>query len=579
LREYIAPPEHEEQCQAEARPDQPATADAVQSGPETRAEPSAAAPEPAPAGQRMPPPAKFGAIDVGTNSVHLVMAEISPEGDFRILGRDKEMVQLGKGGFARHVLTQRAMQQGLAALQRFVKMANLKGITRLRAVATSAVREATNGGDFVRAVRNQLGLELHVIGVEEEARLIYLAVRHAVDLNAADNLVMDIGGGSLEMVVGNAERAEVLLSVKLGATRLAELFLHDDPPTDAELKALRRHVEEVLGPVIERIGPRKFARCIGTSGTVENIATVCAYRRGATEIEPVTQLRVTRGELKNVLADLGEMTSEQRRAVPGVDARRADSILPGVIVLLAVMQAFGISELEHCDLALREGVILDDIARHSAHLRARAMWPDPRARSVIYLGERCQHRQAHAEQVSRLAVSLFDQLRPIHQLSADYRELLKWACTLHDIGYLISHRSHHKHSYYLIRNGGLQGFSEPEIEVMANIARYHRKGRPKKSHYSWQNLPREHRRPVRKLVALARLANALDRTHDCVVDSVTCRVRRSNLELLVHARKDAELEMWTARRQARLFEREFGLPVRIVLAEPAREEAPDGQQP
>ena len=513
------------------------------------------------------PPAKFGAIDVGSNSVHLVMAEISPEGDFRILGRDKEMVQLGKGGFARHVLTHRAIQEGLAALKRFVKMAHLKGITRLRAVATSAVREATNGGDFVEAVRTQLGLELHVISAEEEARLIYLAVRHAVDLGTGDNLIMDIGGGSLEMVVGNGRAAEQLVSAKLGATRLGELFLRSDPPAEAELKALRRHVDQNLEPIVQRIGKREFARCIGTSGTVENIATVCAYRRGATEIEPVTQLRISRGELKELLVELCEMTNEERRQVPGVDARRADSIVPGVVLLLTVMQAFGIAELEHCDMALREGVILDDIERHQGYLKARATWPDPRARSVIYLGERCQYHPGHAEQVSRLATSLFDQLRPIHRLGPGYRDPLKYACMLHDIGYLISHRSHHKHSYYLIRNGRLQGFSETEIEVMANIARYHRKGRPKRSHYSWQNLPREHRRAVRKLIALSRLANALDRTHDLVVDSITCRVRPKGVELLVHTQKDAELELWMARRQAPIFERELGMPLRIILAD------------
>jgi exopolyphosphatase/guanosine-5'-triphosphate,3'-diphosphate pyrophosphatase len=478
------------------------------------------------------------------------------------------MIQLGKGGFARHMLAQRAMQEGLAALKRALKMAHLKGITRLRAVATSAVREATNGGDFVQAVRDQLGLELHIISAEEEARLIYLAVRHAVNLGEADNLIMDIGGGSLEVVVGNAQRADVLASVKLGASRLAELFLRSDPPADGELKALRKHVEQDLEPLARKIGPRTFARCIGTSGTVENIATVCAYARGTTEIEPVTQLRMTRSELKSLLSELSEMTREERLKVSGVDARRVDSILPGIVVLLAVMQKFGISELEHCDMALREGIILDDIARHQGYLRARSMWPDPRTRSVIYLGERCHFHPAHAEQVSRLAVSLFDQLRPLHGLDNRYRDLLKYGTMLHDVGYLISHRSHHKHSYYLIRNGGLKGFSEQEIEIMANIARYHRKGRPKRSDYSWQHLPKEHRRPVRKMVAMARLANALDRTHDSVVDSVACRVYAEGAELLVHTQKDAELELWTARRQAELFEREFKLPIRIVPAEP-----------
>lgn len=524
------------------------------------------------AAQAAPAAAKFGAIDVGSNSIHLVMAEISPEGDFRILGRDKEMVLMGKEGFERHMLTNRAMHEGLQALKRFVKMAHLKGVNRLRAVATSAVREATNGGDFVEAVRDQLGLALHVISAEEEARLIYLAARHAVDLGEGDNLIMDIGGGSLEMVVGNASRAEVLASVKLGASRLAELFLRQDPPAEGEFKALRRHIEQNLNPLVQRVGQRTFTHCIGTSGTVENLATICAYRRGATEIEPFTQLHIGRAELKGLLAELGELSREERLKVAGVDARRADSILAGAAVLLAVMQAFGIDMVEHCDMALREGIILDDIAKHRAHLKARAMWPDPRMRSVIYLGERCQYRPEHAEQVARLAVSLFEQLKPLHGLDDRYRELLRYACMLHDVGYLISHKSHHKHSYYLIRNGGLQGFSEQEVEVMANIARYHRKGRPRKSDYSWANLDKEHRRPVRKLLAMMRLANALDRTHDMVVDAVSCRLTADAVEISVHTEKDAELEMWTARRQAEFFEREFERQVRISLVRPETQE-------
>lgn len=515
---------------------------------------------------RRPPPAKLGAIDVGTNSIHLIMAEISPEGDFRVLGRDKDMVQLGKDGFTRHVLTHRAMHEGVQTLKRFTKMARLKGISRLRAVATSAVREATNGGDFVEAVRERLGLQLHVISAEEEARLIYLAVRHAVDLGGDDNLIMDIGGGSLELIVGNAARAGILTSAKLGASRLAELFLHNDPPAVSEIKALRRHIEEHLQPVLKQVGARSFARCIGTSGTVQCIAAVCAYRRGTPEIEPYTQLAIERAELKSLLADMQHLNRDQRLKMAGVDARRVDSVLAGSILLLMAMQAFGISQMQHCEMALREGIILDDIATHRAHLKARAMWPDPRIRSVIGLAERCNYYPAHAQQVSRLALELFDQLATLHNLQANYRDLLRYACLLHDIGYLISHRNHHKHSYYLIRNGGLQGFSEQEIEFVANLARYHRKGRPRKSHYSWQNLAREHRPAVHKLLPLVRMANALDRTHDNVVDALECHIAPRGIELVVRARKDAELELYMARRQAGFFERQLDTAIRIVLA-------------
>lgn len=530
-----------------------------------------------PAAVRRPPVALFGAIDVGTNSIHLVMVEISPEGDFRILGREKEMVQLGKGGFARHVLTSRAMSDGVNTLKRFIKMARLKGIGRLRAVATSAVREARNGGDFVRRVQDELGLDLHVISAEEEARLIYLAVRHAVDCGDGDNLIADIGGGSLEIIIGNESRSELLFSVKLGASRLAELFLHSDPPAANELKALRQHVERQLAPVMERIGRRRIVRGIVTSGTIENVATICAYRRGTREIEPFTQLRIRRSELKGLIADLSGLSREERSRVPGLDARRVEAIVPAGVVLHMLMRKLDLDEVEYCEMALREGVIIDHIARHRVGLRARATWPDPRPRSVFHLAERCNYRAEHAEQVARLALSLFDQLAGLHRLDARYREMLRFACLLHDVGYLISHESHHKHSYYLIRNGGLQGFHEAEIELIANLARYHRKGRPKKSHYSFQNLAGVHRPVLRRLIPLIRLANALDRTHYSVVESLACRVLPDRVSLHVHARRDAELELWTASLHRRLFERQFGVPLEIVPAVPASEDKTYGR--
>jgi exopolyphosphatase / guanosine-5'-triphosphate,3'-diphosphate pyrophosphatase len=518
---------------------------------------------------RKPPPAKYGALDVGTNSIHLVMAEISPEGDFSIVGRDKELIEMGKGGFAQHVLTDRAMREGVATLGRFQKLAHLKGVTRLKAVATSAVREAHNGGDFVSMVGQQLGLDLQVISAEEEARLIYLAVRHAVDLGSGDNFIVDVGGGSVEAIVGNADEPLVLASYKLGASRLAELFVRSDPPTSDEFKAMRRHIDSHLKLLRERCGPRRFVRCIVTSGTAHNLAGIIAYRRGTLEIGPTTSLTIRRDELKPLVSELARMTREERGKLPGADPRRADAFLPAASLLLGAMRVFDLDEMQYCDMALREGIIIDHIARHRAGLLARATWPEPRQRSVVHLAEKCNYRSGHGRQVAQLAGMLFDGLRPLHRLEESWRELLEHACLLHDVGYLISHNNHHKHSYYLIRNGALKGFSENEVEILANIARYHRRGRPRKSHYSWQNLSKEYRAATKKLIAMIRVANALDRTHYAVVSGVNVRIDRGRVVLEVQTDKDAELELWTARRQSRYFERTFGLPVdfRIVPVE------------
>lgn len=523
---------------------------------------------------RKPPPVKFGAIDVGTNSIHLVMVEVSPEGDFRILGRDKEMVQLGRGGFVDHVLTERAMEDGLASLTRFTKLARLKGVNRIRAVATSAVREARNGGDFVQRVRRALGLELHVLSTEEEARLIYLAVRHAVNLGDDDHLMVDVGGGSVEVMVGNANRPELLFSAKLGALRLAEIFLKSDPPTPDEIKALRRHVESALAPLENRVGRRKFERCLATSGTFEHLATLCARRRGEEETGRPVELHLSRAEVKSLMSDVTGAKREDLLKMPGLEALRVDTILPAATILMTLSRMFDVSQFDYCDMALREGIIIDHIAGRRAHFLARATWPDPRTRSVVQLAERCGYNRTHAEQVQRLALSLFGQCAALHRLDDRYRELLGYACLLHDVGYLISHKGHHKHSYYLIRNGGLQGFTEQEIEIISNIARYHRKSWPRKSHYSFQQLDHEGRDAVRKLIPIVRLANALDRTHYSVVDALDCRQRNGRVEVIVHSAKDMELEMWTGRRQCPLFEREYGVDVTVKLASELKEAQP-----
>ncbi|MCA9256313.1 MAG: Ppx/GppA family phosphatase [Phycisphaerales bacterium] len=512
---------------------------------------------------------KFGAIDIGTNSIHLVMAEISPQGDFKVLGREKDMVQLGKGGFDEHKLTERAIEDGLQALRRFKKMAESQGVTKLRAVATSAVREARNGGEFVQRVRDELDLRISVIAAEEEARLIYVGVRHAIDMgNSLDRqtLICDIGGGSVELIAGNAQGIAEKASVKLGGSRLAELFIRADPPASTEVKLMRRHIRTKLDPIIQRLRSLPIRQGIATSGSAKNIAIMCGYARG--EVNPEeNRLRIYRSELHALRDQLTRMTREERLRVPGMDAKRVDACIPASALLFRLMKRCNLEILEHCEFALREGVMIDYIAGHRQKIEARATWPNPRSRSVMHLAERCGFRRRHAEQVAALALKLFDELQPIHELDASCKELLSYACLLHDIGHLISHDSHHKHSYYLIRNGSLKGFSDQEVEVIANVARYHRKERPKKSHYSFNNLDAEHRRPVRILAVVLRLADALDRTNFSVVSDVKCDIGQRAVTLWATTSSDAEIELWCAKRHAALFEREFDRRLTVSQAD------------
>jgi len=513
-------------------------------------------------------PMKFGAIDVGTNSIHLVMAEISPQGDFQVLGADKDMVQLGRGGFTDHVLTPAAMEAGIDTLKRFVKMAELKGVSKIKAVATSAVREARNGGEFVDRVRREIGLDLRVINSEEEARLIYLGVRHAMSLGTANNLIIDIGGGSVEFVIGNSQSAKFIHSVKLGGSRLAELFIKSDPPGTEEIKAMRRQIRKRLQALFDVARAAGPLRCIGSSGAIRNLSVLCAHLHGAPgENGQTPNPRIRHDDLKALLVRISPMTREERLKVPGMDARRVDAIFPALTLLHMVMKTLNIGEIEYCDFALREGVIIDYIGRHRRKLEARATWPSPRMRSLIHLAERCNYGREHAEQVARLASDLFEMLKPLHGLDGRYKELLAHAARLHDIGYMISQRGHHKHSYYLIRNGELKGFDEQEIEIIANIARYHRKERPRKSHYSFSQLDPIHRKPVRKLAVLLRIANGLDRTHYSIIRDLRCQIDGTQVIVQVHTPLDAELELYTCRRHEALFQREFGASLHVRLAE------------
>jgi len=524
---------------------------------------------------RKPPATRYGAIDIGTNSIHFVMVEISPEGDFQVIGSDKEMVQLGNGGFARGELTQEAMDAGIAALRRFLRMAELKGVNKIRAVATSAVRESHNGGDFVKRCFDELNLPVSVISMAEEGRLIYLGVQHAIDLGTSDNLIVDIGGGSVELIVGNAGQARCIRSVKLGGSRLAELFLKSDPNNPNEIKALRRHIRATLAPVLAELRTYQITRCIGTSGTIRSLTVLCARRRvpaGADTGSP----RLERAELKTLMSDLAATGRADRLKFPGMDARRVDGCLPAATVLMAIMKRLNLRTIEHCNFALREGVIVDYIGTHRRKLLARATWPDPRLRSVVELAERCNYDKAHAEHVARLALQMFDGLASVHRLDGHYRELLGIAALLHDIGHLIGHQGHHKHSYYLISNGNLKDFNKQEIEIIANVARYHRKDRPRKSHYSFQQVEPGHRGAVRKLAVLLRLAEALDRTHSAVISDVACRISDGGVEFVARTSQDAELELWTARRTAEFFEREFKMTMCVCTEQGAH--ARDGEQ-
>ena len=290
-----------------------------------------------------------------------------------------------------------------------------------------------------------------------------------------------------------------------------------------------------------------------------------AVARGTVPSE-LRNLRVPAKQIRRLRKEVVALVLEQRLTMPGLDPRRADLVVAGAVLLDTILRRLGAEDLTLCDLALREGLVLDYIRRNRKHIAQVDSIPDVRRRSTLELAERCNYYAEHAQQVARLALALFDQTRAVHGLTDREREWLEYAALLHDIGAHISYERHHRHSYYLIKNGDLRGFDPDEIEVMALVARYHRRGTPKRSHEEYARLPAPLRRTVRTLASILRVAESLDRSHTQVISGLDLRDRGDDALLQVHTTGDAELEVWATNRHLQPFERLLGKPVRLEAA-------------
>lgn len=464
-------------------------------------------------------PEPLAAIDIGTNSVHMVVARaIGPE-RFEVIAKQRDMVRLGSGGGEMKELAADAIERGVEALDRCRAIADAHGAP-VRAVATSAVREAANQGDFIRRAFAEAGVVVEVISGFEEARLIYLGVIQALPVFDERALVMDIGGGSTELVLGERGEVRFARSLKLGAIRLTGRFFTTKQIKARQVEECRQFVRASIAPVRHAIARYGFDTAVASSGTLENLAVMALRARG--EDEPITLngIRLTRDDLGVVVERLLQAKrTEDRRAVDGLEEKRADIIVAGALIAEQVVEALDIEELVVSEDALREGVLLDTFRRkHGASLHHLS---DLRRRSVLSLAELTDEDPAHSAKVAELALALFDELVDHLDLGDQHREYLEAAALLANVGLFISHSAHHKHSYYVIRHAEhLTGFTDGEIEVIAQTARYHRRSAPKKKHEAFAGLDDEDRRVVRTLAGILRVAIGLDRTHAGLVDRV-----------------------------------------------------------
>lgn len=508
---------------------------------------------------------RIAAIDIGTNSVHMIVVQVKPDLSFEVIDREKEMVRLGAGGLDGRALTDTAMTAGLQALAKFRRLADSYKVDEIVAGATSATREAENGGDFLAEVEAQTGIRARVITGDEEARLIHLAAGYGTDLGGRAGVVIDIGGGSVEITLGPATEVKLARSFKVGVIRLTERFVKSDPLDGRDERRLVKHIRTETGPYVARVARRRFAKVIGTSGTILSLGAVAAAQDGQSVASDLRNVRVSAKAIRRLRKRLLSLDQAGRLAVAGLDPRRADISVAGIVLIDTLLEQLGADELTLCDLALREGLVLDYIQRNRAHIAKVESVPDIRRRSVIELGERCNYSPVHARKVADLALSLFDQTRSVHRLGTREREWLEYAGLLHDIGMHIGYEAHHKHSYYLVKHGGLRGFEPEEVEAIALLARYHRRGAPKKSHDEFASLGARQRETVKTLSAFLTVAESLDRSHAQIVSAVKLTRRGDATVLRLDARSDAELEAWAVNRHLAPLSRFLGSPVRAEL--------------
>ena len=519
----------------------------------------------------------LAAIDIGTNSVHMVVVRIDPTlPAFTIIAREKDTVRLGERDPKTGNLTPAAMGRAIAALQRCQELAKSFNAEQIVAVATSAVREAPNGREFLQQVDSQLGLFVNLISGQEEARRIYLGVLSGMEFNNQPHIIIDIGGGSTELILGDSHAPRSLSSTKIGAVRLTSEFITTDPISEREFQYLQAYVRGMLERPVEDIlanlEPMEKARLVGTSGTIETLMALHAREKLGMVPNPLHGYQLSRRELKEIVKRLACMTCAERAVIPGLSERRSEIIVAGAVILLEAITLLGIESLILGERALREGIIVDWMLSQGLIEDRLRFQGEVRQRSVLAVAQKYQVNLESGERVANFALSLFNQTKGyLHFWGIQEQELLWAAAILHNCGLYISHSAHHKHSYYLIRYGELLGFTETEIDVIANLARYHRRSVPKKKHENYSNLPnKQYRLLVRQLSALLRLAVALDRRQIGAIAQVRCDYRPEVKELhlrLVPTNPDdtCALELWNLDYKKGVFEEEFGVKVVATL--------------
>ncbi len=506
---------------------------------------------------------RLGAIDIGSNSVRLMVAEPLRGGSYRILDEEREPTRLGRTISSTGSLDLEAVELTLAALRRFKQIAGGFQVDELRTIATCAVREAANGPEFCRRAREEVGIDIEVISADTEARYAFYSVQRAFDLTGKNVIVADIGGGSTEFILASGNAIESIYTSPLGAVRLTEIYGNDFSIGNAAY-------DELITGIDRRL--RKYTKkpfftphlLIGSGGTFTALAEMIMAQKSQGAMPP-RGYNVTRADVSHLLDRLRKIPVKSRRNVAGLAPDRADIIVAGLAVIDRIMARFKVNLLQVHNRGVRDGLLLTMIDQS---LGAPSDDPAEREAAIERFALACSGEPAHGKHVAKLAGLIFDQLAEPFGMDVADRPYLEAAARLQDVGYLINYDQHHKHSYHLILNSNLTGFRPRELELIANVARYHRGAQPKQKHDNFRQLSNDDQKRVRQLAAILRVAGGLDRSHSQQVKEVTLRIERDDdtvekIELVARAGENPEVDIWGARRRMEMFEDIFECPLEV----------------
>lgn len=506
---------------------------------------------------------RLAALDIGTNSIRCIVVEVNKLGKFKVLDDEKATVRLGEGIVRGGAISRAAWQRAMEALVRMKKIVDGYGVMGVEAVATSAVRQAANGDAFVKAVADTIGLQISVISGEEEAELAALSAQNNFDMEGTRYAMADIGGGSVEIITALGNHIDEVYSLDLGAVVLTENFIHSDPISQQDYLRLRRHIRKTLRSALA--GEDLPVQCLlGSGGTMTSVAAmVMAMRKeGYGSIHGYDLLR---SEIVHLLAMLLRKDIKERKAIPGLPPDRADIIVAGVTVVDELMGLFKTNLLKINERGIREGLILKGLKKHN--LLPEGKRPPNWRDSVLEFARSCHHDEVHSLQVARLALEIFSAIAEAFGLCEKERQMLETAALLHDVGYFISYSGHHKHTYHLVRHADLFGFTPREREIIANVARYHRKSLPKSKHEMFARLTSPDQLLVMRLGGILRLADGLDRRRNSLVSGIVCSL--SPFTFLVHlkAGDDVSVELFGGKIKGDLFEEAFNRKLMLLPAQ------------